>query len=109
MALAGSPWGETVDGGETSHSPLRRLEAEFLRPYRRAIGLGLLGLLTQSVLLLPVPLLQGWVLDKLVAAARRGGGCQSKEMPFSGRSVWRSWATIVLHLVRSGCRGGRPP
>ena len=45
-------------------SPLFRLEADFLRPYRWAIGLGLLGLLVQSVLLLPVPLLQGWVVDK---------------------------------------------
>ena len=38
--------------------PLRRLEADFLRPYRGKITLGLLGLLVQAVLLLPVPLLQ---------------------------------------------------
>src|SRR5215470_12814531 len=49
---------------------LRRFEAEFLRPYRGAIALGLLGLLLQSVLLLPVPLLQGWVVDRLVAYCR---------------------------------------
>jgi len=55
-------------------SPLLRLEADFLRPYRGAIGLGLPGLLVQSVLLLPVPLLQGWVVDKLVALAAAGGG-----------------------------------
>ena len=55
-------------------SPLRRLEADFLRPYRWAIGLWLLGLLAQSVLLLPVPLLQGWVLDKLLARRRQPRG-----------------------------------
>jgi ABC-type multidrug transport system fused ATPase/permease subunit len=46
---------------------LRRLESQFLRPYRLPIALGLLGLFVQSILLLPVPLLQGWVLDRLLA------------------------------------------
>ncbi len=46
---------------------LRRFEAEFLRPYRSMILLGLLGLLIQSLMLLPIPLLQGWVVDRLVA------------------------------------------
>jgi ABC-type multidrug transport system fused ATPase/permease subunit len=57
-------------GKRPSPSLLRRFEAEFLRPYRAAILLGLLGLLVQSVLLLPVPLLQGWVVDRLVAHFR---------------------------------------
>lgn len=51
-------------------SLLRRLEAEFLRPYRPAIVLGLLALFAQSVLLLPIPLLQGWVMDHLIPLAR---------------------------------------
>ncbi|MHB1556507.1 MAG: ABC transporter ATP-binding protein [Isosphaeraceae bacterium] len=53
---------------------LRRFEAEFLRPYRWPIALGLFGLLVQSVLLLPVPLLQGWVVDRLVGYVRASGG-----------------------------------
>ena len=43
----------------TPASLLHRFEAEFLRPYRGAIALGLVGLLLQSVLLLPIPLLRG--------------------------------------------------
>ena len=58
---------------KTSRSVLRRFEAEFLRPYRGPILLGLLGLLFQSVLLLPIPLLQGWVVDQLVEYYRAGG------------------------------------
>jgi ABC-type multidrug transport system fused ATPase/permease subunit len=44
---------------------LRRLVSEFIRPHRAAIGLALAAMLAQSVLVLPVPLLQGWVLDRL--------------------------------------------
>ncbi|HEY1377198.1 MAG TPA: ABC transporter ATP-binding protein, partial [Gemmataceae bacterium] len=46
---------------------LRRLAAECLRPHRAALALALAGMLLQSALLLPVPLLQGWVLDRLTA------------------------------------------
>ncbi len=45
---------------------LRRLEAHFVKPYRGIISLALLGMLLQSLLLLPIPLLQGWVLDRVV-------------------------------------------
>jgi ABC-type multidrug transport system fused ATPase/permease subunit len=44
---------------------LRRLAAEFIAPHRLVILLALLGMLAQSLLLLPIPLLQGWVLDRL--------------------------------------------
>src|SRR3954469_4823563 len=44
---------------------LRRLDAEFLRPHHRAMLLALLAMLLQSLLVLPLPLLQGWVLDRL--------------------------------------------
>src|SRR4051812_24432228 len=37
---------------------LGRLEFQFLKPYRLPIGLCLLGLFVQSILLLPIPLLQ---------------------------------------------------
>ncbi len=64
---------------------LRRLAADYLRPHRAALALALAGLLLQSVLLLPVPLLQGWVLDQL--AARAGGDL--------GRAVVLAFATSV--------------
>ena len=92
-------------------TPLRRLEADFLRPYRWAIGLGLLGLLVQSVLLLPMPLLQGWVLDKLVALAGAAGNGAAAGLATAAQLADRSgvaWAiglalcgTIGLHLARS--------
>src|SRR5262245_33684554 len=92
--------------GTVLRSPLRRLEADFLRPYRGAIALGLLGLLVQSVLLLPVPLLQGWVVDKLVAMA--AGGVGSAATAQDGARSSAAWAiglalagTITLHLARS--------
>jgi ABC-type multidrug transport system fused ATPase/permease subunit len=89
-------------------SSLRRLEADFLRPYRGKIALGLLGLLVQSVLLLPIPLLQGWVLDKLVALAGAAGGAGSGTgvgVPTKASVAWAIGlalcGTIALHLGRS--------
>ncbi len=66
---------------------LRRFEAEFLRPYRGRIVLGLLGLLIQSLLLLPIPLLQGWVVDRLVAYCQVGGRPLSSESPSTSISA----------------------
>jgi ABC-type multidrug transport system fused ATPase/permease subunit len=48
---------------------LRRLEEAFLRPYRRSIGIALAALLLQSLLVVPLPRLQGWVIDRLVAGS----------------------------------------
>jgi ABC-type multidrug transport system fused ATPase/permease subunit len=120
-----SPPDETSTG-EPRPSPalLRRFEAEFLRPYRAAILLGLLGLLVQSMLLLPIPLLQGWVVDRLVGyfrveeTASATGPPEWREPPASEQprlssraraaraSVARAIlvalaATVVLHLVRA--------
>src|SRR5207248_3626009 len=53
---------------------LRRLEGEFLRPYRPAVLAALALMLVQSLLLLPVPLLQGWVLDSFVSGGPAGHG-----------------------------------
>jgi ABC-type multidrug transport system fused ATPase/permease subunit len=79
-------------------SLLRRFEAEFLPPYRGAITLGLVGLLLQSVLLLPIPLLQGWVVDRLVDYCRASAPGASAVAAAEGA---RSAATraIVLSLV----------
>jgi ABC-type multidrug transport system fused ATPase/permease subunit len=85
--------------------PLRRLEADFLRPYRGKIALGLLGLLVQAVLLLPVPLLQGSVVDKLVALAGATGGAGGAVVPTKADVAWAIGlalcGTIALHLARS--------
>jgi ABC-type multidrug transport system fused ATPase/permease subunit len=96
----------TDRGTETpSASLLRRFESEFLRPYRGAILLGLLGLLVQAVLLLPIPLLQGWVVDRLVDHCRLEG-TSSLVRGASKASVVRAIAvalagTIALHGVRA--------
>lgn len=45
---------------------LRRLHAEFLQPHRRAILLALAAMFLGSLLLLPVSLVQGWTLDRLI-------------------------------------------
>ena len=41
-------------------------EARFLKRHRRAVALALAGMLFQSALLLPIPLIQGRVVDRLV-------------------------------------------
>ncbi len=98
-------------------APLLRLEADFLRPYRWAIGMGLLGLLVQSVLLLPVPLLQGWVVDKLVALAGAGigpaAGLASVPLAYKTAIAWAIGLALAAPWlctwpVRS-FRGGPPP
>jgi ABC-type multidrug transport system fused ATPase/permease subunit len=81
-------------------SRLRRLEAEFLRPYRAAIVLGLLALLVQSVLLLPLPLLQGWVLDHLVALARDSRPAQAQVSAAARVIVLALAASVGCHLAR---------
>src|SRR5207244_9547233 len=48
---------------------LAKLEAAFLRPYRGQIVMALAAMLLQSLLLLPLPLLQGWIIDRLVEIA----------------------------------------
>ena len=50
---------------------VRRLVREFLRHHYGTIAWALVGLLVQSLLMLPIPVLQGVVLDHLVALIRR--------------------------------------
>ena len=57
----------SMDGEHLRGPLLYRLAERFLRLYRVPIALGLVGLIVQSSLVLPIPLLQGWVLDQLVA------------------------------------------
>jgi ABC-type multidrug transport system fused ATPase/permease subunit len=88
-------------------SLLRRFEAEFLRPYRGAIALGLLGLLFQSVLLLPVPLLQGWVVDRLVACCRASVSESAALAAFGPARSAAAWAIVLALVVTIGLHGVR--
>jgi ABC-type multidrug transport system fused ATPase/permease subunit len=91
----------SIDRAPSPRSPLRRLEADFLRPYRATIVLGLIGLLVQSLLLLPLPLLQGWVVDHLVAFTSDGGSA-TVDRSAVGRAIGLALgATVLLQLARS--------
>jgi hypothetical protein len=87
-------------------SRLRRLESEFLKPHRFAIAVGAVGLLLQSLLLLPVPLLQGWVLDRLVALVRKPGPGGPAEAAATRAIALGFLATIACHLVRMALNWG---
>lgn len=50
---------------------LRRMVREFLHPHRITVAWAGVGLLLSSALLLPIPVLQGVVIDHLVALARQ--------------------------------------
>jgi ABC-type multidrug transport system fused ATPase/permease subunit len=80
---------------------LRRLEADFIKPHRGTILLALAGMMLQSVLLLPLPLLQGKVLDRL-AAVLLGASTPS---PVDLQGVERLIALVCL--VSVACHLGR--
>jgi ABC-type multidrug transport system fused ATPase/permease subunit len=81
----------------------RRLEAEFLRPHRRAVAFALAGMLLQSALLLPIPLLQGWVLDRLLALSGRAGAGSPEEAADAVRMIGVALAaSVACYLVRTG-------
>src|SRR5262245_34012702 len=74
------------------HGPLRRLEAAFLRRHRPALALALAGLVAQSAIVLPLPVVQGWVLDQVVAGAANAGGLVLLALA----------AAVGCHLLRLG-------
>src|SRR4051812_20446329 len=85
----------------TGTSRLHRLEAQFLKPYRGKIALATAGLLLQSILLLPVPLLQGWVLDHLVVLVARSSAISPADRATATKVIASALAlTIALHLGR---------
>jgi hypothetical protein len=83
---------ETNETQAPSFAGLYRLEARFLEPYRWALLVALAGMVVQSFLLLPIPLLQGWVLDRLVA--------QPKAPALASTIVLALAATVACHLAR---------
>ncbi|WP_165233265.1 ABC transporter ATP-binding protein [Aquisphaera insulae] len=88
-------------GSDALAHALRRLEGEFLRPYRVTLWLCLLGLLAQSALMLPGPLIQGWLLDRLVALGRiaKSGGGGLAFTPAAAGSAYRALAAATAGLV----------
>jgi ABC-type multidrug transport system fused ATPase/permease subunit len=78
---------------------ISRLEAQFLRPYRWLLVFCLLGLFAQSLLLLPIPLLQGWVLDCLLP--HRLGTSQPAATGAQAILI-ALLATVACHLARMG-------
>jgi ABC-type multidrug transport system fused ATPase/permease subunit len=67
-----------------------KLEDRFLKPHRRVIGLALTGMLLQSALLLPIPLLQGRVVDRLIGLG---------EAPAREAAVWAVLAALAASVA----------
>jgi ABC-type multidrug transport system fused ATPase/permease subunit len=77
------------------------MESQFLQRYRPWLALGLIGLFAQSLLLLPIPLLQGRVLDRLLPLAGRLGAITSAEASSASRAIVACLlATVACHLAR---------
>src|SRR6185312_5657196 len=91
--------GDRMNGSGSGLS-LRRIEREFLRPHRAALGLALAGLLAQSLLGLPVPLIQGWVVDRLVPYLHAGASAVGDRAAL-GRSIAAALAAMLAcHVGR---------
>src|SRR2546421_13071511 len=80
---------------------LQRLEAQFLQPHRLVMLLALGGMLVQSLLLLPIPLLQGWVLDRLVVRTILDRPIEATDQPGT------VWIIATALLISIACLLGR--
>ena len=69
------------------------------RPYRWWIALGLVGLLAQSLLVLPIPLLQGRVVDSLVPLVERPRHRGPAESAAAARVIARRAGRAVACLL----------
>jgi ABC-type multidrug transport system fused ATPase/permease subunit len=103
MTVAQHPDDERPDDNRNSDAlarALQRLEHEFLRPYRLTLWLALLGLLIQSALLLPGPLIQGWLLDRLVDLGRSGAGSeQGGRLAFSPDAAIAARSALAIAVA----------
>ena len=80
---------------------LRRLVREFLHPHRATVAWALVGLLIQSSLMLPIPVLQGVVIDHLVGLARRTATPSATDQAQAFRLIVGVLvASIACHLGR---------
>jgi len=88
----------------SSYRPLRdrlqKLEAAFLREHRRPIAVALSAMLAQSLLLLPLPWLQGWVIDQLSNAARHEQNL--RETPLAGSILAATAISLACLFARTG-------
>ncbi len=80
---------------------LRRLDADFLRPHRRAMFVAVAAMFLGSLVLLPVSLVQGWMLDRLLDLTSGGTG----ETPVPPEAVthlilWTLGIVLGCHLGR---------
>ena len=66
------PPGEARNRQRAAWSGLGRIEAQFLRSRRAVLLLAMAGLLCQAVLNLPIPVLQGLVIDRLIPVFHPG-------------------------------------
>lgn len=93
--------GTTLQTSPAVLGRFRRLERQFLKPHRGAIALALAGMLAQSLLLLPIPLLQGWVVDQLVPIFEHRSAADA-----TARVQWMIalglGASILCYLARMG-------
>jgi ABC-type multidrug transport system fused ATPase/permease subunit len=79
-----------------------RLEAQFLKPHRVTILAALAAMLFQSLLLLPIPLLQGSVLDRLVTMGdKRLGFAPRDAAGITGFIVAALAASVACYLTRA--------
>src|SRR4051794_22493848 len=85
----------------SSWAGLRRIDAAFLRRHRIVMGLALVGMLAQSLLLLPVPLIQGRVIDWLLPLFERGGSANAVDRGALGPAVAMAvGAMLACHVGR---------
>src|SRR5579884_2350165 len=73
---------------------LRRLDLEFLRPHRRAMFVALAAMFLGSLFLLPVPVVQGWMLDRLL------DGMQGDPSTATNLILWTLGIVLACHLGR---------
>ena len=90
---------------------LRRIEADFLRARRGPILLALIGLIAHAVLALPVPVLQGRVIDELAALFHRAeasaGAIVAVHGPHSSADARPSRVIVMLLLTTAACHVAR--
>src|SRR3954452_3564876 len=75
---------------------LAKMEAAFLRQHRPLILTALVAMLLQSLALLPLPYLQGWVIDRLLARGKPA----STTVPLGSLLVAAALLPLVCLLTR---------
>jgi ABC-type multidrug transport system fused ATPase/permease subunit len=86
----------------TTSDRIRRLAAQYVRPHRGVILAALAGMLAQSLLVLPVPLLQGRLLDRIVRMLGESGTAAQAAMgPAAVMIITAVAAMIACQVART--------